>query len=165
MAEHDYVVKVDLNNHPLWGDEKPILDHLDIELTERCNNACLHCYINLPENDPLAQSRELTTEEWKGILSQAAELGALTVRFTGGEPLLRDDFAELYLFTRRLGIKVLLFTNARLVTAELADLFARIPPLEKIEISVYGMHPETYDAVACSPGAYEEFRKGVDQIA
>ena len=35
------------------------------------------------------------------------------MRFTGGEPLLRPDFEELYLHARRLGMKVLLFTNAR----------------------------------------------------
>ena len=38
-------------------------------------------------------------------------------------------FCRPYLFARRLGLKVLLFTNARLITPELADLFARIPPL------------------------------------
>ena len=164
MAEQDYVVKRSINHHPLLSDRIPHLSSLDIELTERCNNACLHCYINLPENDLQARSRELTTEEWKAILRQAAQLGALTVRFTGGEPLLREDFDELYLFTRRLGIKVLLFTNARLITAELADLFSRIPLLEKIEISVYGMHPESYDAVTCAPGAYSEFRQGVERL-
>jgi radical SAM protein with 4Fe4S-binding SPASM domain len=164
MAEQDYAVKRSLNKHPLWSGKAPRLSSLDIELTERCNNACLHCYINLPEGDLQACSRELTTVEWKDILHQAAELGALSVRFTGGEPLLREDFDELYLFTRRLGIKVLLFTNARHITPELADLFARIPPLEKIEITVYGMRPESYDAVACTPGAYAEFRQGVQQL-
>lgn len=164
MVDHDYVIKSNFDQHPLWSVERPFLHHLDIELTERCNNACVHCYINLPENDSEALSRELTTEMWKDILRQAAELGVLTVRFTGGEPLLRQDFTELYTFTRRLGIKVILFTNARLITADLADLFSRIPPLETIEVSVYGMHPETYDAVACSPGAYEEFHRGVNRL-
>ncbi len=137
---------------------------LDIELTERCNNACQHCYINLPEHDRAAQERELSTGEWKSLLRQAADLGVLTARLTGGEPLLRPDFAELYLFIRRLGMKVLLFTNARLVTRELAELFARIPPREKIEVTVYGMHPHSYDAAACAPGAYAEFRRGVDLL-
>ena len=82
------------------------------------------------------------------------------MRFTGGEPLLREDFAELYQFTRRLGIKVRLFTNARLITSELVDLFARIPLLEKIEITVYGMRSESYDAVACAPGAYARIPSG-----
>jgi radical SAM protein with 4Fe4S-binding SPASM domain len=164
MAEQGYSVKRNLNQQPLWQTKVPLLNRLDIELTERCNNACLHCYINLPENDSQARSRELNTEEWKGILRQAAELGALSVRFTGGEPLLREDFAELYLCARRLGMKVLLFTNGRLITPELAELFARIPPLEKIEITVYGMHPETYDEAACAPGGYAEVRRGIELL-
>ena len=44
---------------------------------------------------------------------------------TGGEPLLRPDFAEIYLYARRLGLKVVLFTNARPITPELADLLAQ----------------------------------------
>jgi radical SAM protein with 4Fe4S-binding SPASM domain len=164
MVEQGYAIKQRLDQHPLWSSKAPGLSNLDIELTERCNNACLHCYINLPENDMQACKRELNTSEWKDILHQAAELGALTVRFTGGDPLLREDFTELYLFTRRLGIKVRLFTNARLITSELVDLFVRIPPLEKVEITVYGMRPESYDVVACAPGAYAEFRIGVELL-
>jgi radical SAM protein with 4Fe4S-binding SPASM domain len=91
-------------------------------------------------------------------------LGALSVRITGGEPLLREDFAEIYLYARQLGLKVLLYTNARLITPQLAELFTRIPPLKKIEITVYGMSPETYDAIACAPGAFLEFRRGVDLL-
>ncbi|MCU0486456.1 MAG: radical SAM protein [Anaerolineales bacterium] len=164
MEDHSYAVKRSLARQPLFQRGEPQLGHLDIELTERCNNACIHCYINLPAFDEQVAQRELSTEQWKAILQQAAELGALSVRFTGGEPLLRPDFAELYLFTRRLGIKVILFTNARLITPELADLFARVPPLKKIEVSVYGMTSESYAAVSCSPGAFSEFRRGVNLL-
>ncbi len=144
--------------------DEPFLRHLDIELTERCNNACLHCYINRPVGERQAQERELSSAEWQEILCQAASLGALSVRFTGGEPLLREDFTELYIFARKLGLKVQLFTNARRITPELARLFARTPTLEKIEITVYGMRPETYDAVARAPGGYVEFRQGVQHL-
>jgi radical SAM protein with 4Fe4S-binding SPASM domain len=164
MGDHSYVVRRAFARQPLFEGRRPLLGHLDIELTERCNNACLHCYINRPAHDAQAAQRELAAEAWKEILHQAADLGALSVRFTGGEPLLRPDFAEIYLYARRLGMKVVLFTNARLITPELADLFARVPPLKKIEISVYGMHPESYDAIACAPGAYTQFRRGVDLL-
>jgi radical SAM protein with 4Fe4S-binding SPASM domain len=160
----DYTVKRVIEQEPLWKGKGPRLPRLDIELTERCNNACMHCYINLPVQDAQAASRELSTHQWKDILQQAADLGALSVRFTGGEPLLREDFTELYLFARRLGLQVMLFTNARLVTPKLADLFARVSPRQKIEISVYGMHPESYDTVTCTSGAYAEFRRGVDLL-
>ncbi len=98
------------------------------------------------------------------ILSQAAGLGCMLVRFTGGEPLVRPDFEELYLGARRLGMKVLLFTNACLVTPRLADLFARIPPLEQIEITVYGMCRESYEAVTRTPGSFIQFRRGVNLL-
>ena len=140
------------------------LGQLDIELTERCNNDCIHCCINLPAHDADARAREMTTAQVKDILTQAAALGCLRVRFTGGEPLLRPDFEELYLFARRLGMKVLLFTNARLITPRLADLFARIPPRVTIEVTVYGMHAESYDAVARALGAFAQFWRGVNLL-
>ena len=146
---------------------KPIVPRLwclDIELTERCNNDCIHCCINIPANDADARAREMTTDQVKDILRQAAGLGCLQVRFTGGEPLLRPDFEELYLFARRLGMKVLLFTNGRLITARLADLFARIPPLVNIEITVYGMRKESYEASTQAPGSYEQFWHGVNLL-
>lgn len=146
-----------------WRGSQPLLPALDVELTERCQNNCLHCCINLPSDDPAAK-RELSTAQLQAILQEAAGLGCLQVRFTGGEPLLREDFEEIYLFTRRLGMKVMLFTNARLITPPLADLLAKIPPLLPVEISVYGMTPKSYDAAARAPGAYVEFRRGVDLL-
>ncbi len=141
-----------------------MLEHLDIELTERCNNDCIHCCINLPADDSAALEREMPTSRVKDVLTQAASLGCLSVRFTGGEPLLRDDFEDLYLFARRLGMRVTLFTNARLVTSRLADLFARIPPLVPVEVSVYGIKPESYEAVSRTPGSYPGFCQGVDLL-
>lgn len=98
----DFVRRVTESDRPLLLR----LGALDIELTERCDNDCIHCCINLPAGDAEAPARELTTEQWKDVLQQAADLGCLQVRFTGGEPLLRSDFEELYLFARRLGLKV-----------------------------------------------------------
>jgi len=148
----------------LWKNKQPLLTRLDIELTERCNNNCIHCCINLPADDIRAKEQELTTAEVKEILKEAASLGCLTVRFTGGEPLLREDFAELYLFARKLGLKVLLFTNVTLITLRLAELFACIPPLEKIEISVYGMKRRSYEAVTRIPGSFEAAWRGINLL-
>ena len=161
MDAGEYCEQKDLNQHTIFKRKRPLLEYIDIELTERCNNNCIHCYINLPHHDPNAIRRELTTNEWKDILNQAADSGVLVVRFTGGEPLLREDFTELYLHARRLGMRVLLFTNGRRITPELAVLFSRIPPLEKIEVTVYGMCAETYDAVSRVPGSFDEFWRGV----
>lgn len=145
----------------LWRARSPLVQRVDIELTERCNNACRHCYINLAAGDHRARREELSTAELEGFLREAAELGALTVRLTGGEPLLRDDFPRIYTAARRAGLQVLLTTNACLVTPTLADLFARIPPRAPIQVSVYGMSARSYEAVSGVPGSFERFRRGL----
>ena len=99
-AVSDYVRRVPAGSAP----SPRASASLDIELTERCDNDCIHCCINLPAGDAAARAREMTTAQVEDVLRQAADLGCLQVRFTGGEPLLRPDFEELYLFARRLGL-------------------------------------------------------------
>lgn len=157
------MVTAPASSHRVWKDRAPLIGRLDMELTERCNNNCIHCCINLPEDDK-ARLREMSTDEITRILTEAVALGALSVRFTGGEPLLREDFSEMYLYARKLGLKVMLFTNARCITPEIADMLALVPPLEKIEVTVYGMTRESYEAVSRSPGSFDEFRRGIDLL-
>lgn len=161
MSRGPYAVKVNAEKAGLWKGGGPLLKHIDVELTERCNNRCAHCYINLPAGDRGARRRELPADGVIEVLREAAGLGALSVRFTGGEPLLRPDFDEIYVAARRLGMRVKLYTNACLVTPRLADLFARVPPLEPIEVSVYGMTETSYDAVSGVRGSFARFRRGV----
>ncbi|MFA5879661.1 MAG: radical SAM protein [Candidatus Margulisiibacteriota bacterium] len=165
MAKKEtYIATIHYNQANLWSKIRPLITRLDIELTERCNNNCIHCCINLPENDSAAKQKELSTKEIKRILKETADLGALTVRFTGGEPLLRNDFNDLYLFARKLGLKVMLFTNARLINTDLIELFRKIPPLEKIEVTVYGMHEKSYEAATRIKGSFAEFWHGVNLL-
>ncbi len=162
--ESNYYTNIKANKANIWRTKKPPLGSLWIELTERCNNNCIHCYINLPIGSTEAKLKELSTWKIKEILREAASLGCLTVRFTGGEPLLREDFEELYIYTRKLGIKVLIFTNATLITPKLAKVFIRIPPLKKIEVTVYGMKKKSYERVTRVQGSFEAFKKGVDLL-
>jgi len=148
----------------IWKGKSPLLVKLDMELTERCNNRCVHCYINRPENDARARSGELSTREIQRVLDEAAGLGCLSVRFTGGEPLLRDDFSKIYIHARKLGMRVMLFTNATRITPEIAELFSCIPPLDKIEITLYGMRKETYERVSRAPGSFTAAWNGIHRL-
>lgn len=163
---HDskYVRTVKAADFKLWDVIQPKLLNLDIELTERCNNNCVHCCINLPEHDEAARQKELTTDELKAILKEAASLGCLKVRLTGGEPLLRPDFNELYLYIKKLGIKVLLFTNATLINQEHIELFKKYPPGELIEVTVYGMTKKSYEAVSRAKGTFEQAFRGMNLL-
>ncbi|HTY08698.1 MAG TPA: radical SAM protein [Candidatus Edwardsbacteria bacterium] len=137
------------------------MPQLDVELTERCNNNCVHCCINRPANDRRAQRRELSVSQLDDVFKQAAALGCLTVRLTGGEPLLRPDFERIYLAARRRGMKVKLLTNACLLTPGLARLFRDVPPLEKISITAYGHDRKSYESVTRVPGSFARFERGL----
>jgi len=139
---------------------KRVLFSFDLEVTARCNFACRHCYINLPAGDARAQKRELSLHEIKEIVDEAVSLGALWCLITGGEPLLRDDFFDIYLYLRQKGLLPSIFTNASLVTADHVKLFKKYPPRD-VEVTVYGITKETYEEVTGKAGSYSAFRRGL----
>lgn len=133
-----------------------------IGLTDRCNLRCVHCYVHDPDpsQDRLLRSRELGTEQWFEIFDQLAEAGCMWMLMTGGEILLRSDFVDLYRHAKQKGFLVTLFTNGTLLTADLVDFLQDWYPFE-IEVSLYGLTPETYEKVAGSASAYERAMRGV----
>lgn len=146
---------------PLEGRRFPLGGTL--ELTERCNLACVHCYINQPAGSPAARSRELSTTEVTSLLDRMADAGCLFLLLTGGEVFLRPDFEEIYRHARGRGMLVSLFTNATLLTPAIADLLAYSRP-HSIEVTLYGATQETYEAVTQIPGSYARCRRGIDLL-
>ena len=82
---------------------------------------------------------------------------------TGGEPVLRQGFSDIYMMLKRKGLLVSAFTNATLVNEETVALFRQFPPRE-IEVTVYGISEQTYERVTRRPGSYTAFRRGLDLL-
>ena len=157
--------EVPTQSFELWGrmaaQRSPI--SFDLELTARCNHNCRHCYINLPPADRSAKAAEMSASEIVAIGEEAAGMGVVSCLMSGGEPLLRPDFPEIYLRLKRLGLLVSVFTNACLVLRVHTELFRNYPP-RNVEVSVYGATRETYEAVTRRPGSYDAFRRGLDLL-
>ena len=135
----------------------------EVELTARCNNDCRHCYINVPPADVAARSAELTLDEIISVADQAVEMGVLWCTLSGGEPLLRGDFADIYLALKKRGLLVSLFTNACLIRPAHIELFRVYPPRD-VEVTIYGATRETYEHVTRTPGSFDAFLRGVDLL-
>ena len=140
---------------------KHLLTTLIFQLTYRCNNRCQHCYVIQPDKKNEIPCDELDTNTLKKLLQEACSLGCLYVTFTGGEPLLRDDFEELYIYARKLGLRILLQTNATLITLRLAKLFARMSPSELVRVTLYGMSRQTYTKAAGAAHSFDAAQKGL----
>lgn len=161
----DYVIKNLMHDLPLWEqvNKNRVPLSFDLEVTARCNNDCRHCYINLPAGDEEARQRELSLADIDSIASQAVEMGALWCLITGGEPLLREDFADIYLLLKRKGLLVSVFSNACLVNEAHVALFKKYPPRD-VEVTVYGATQATYERVTRKAGSYQAFRRGLDLL-
>jgi len=142
----------------LFGKRYPLSAH--IELTERCNLRCVHCYINQPATDPIQKQNELSADRFKQIIDKITQAGTLYVCFTGGEILLRDDFEEIYKHAVSNGLIVSLFTNATLLTPRIADTLAAYRP-GIVDITLYGATRETYESVTGVGGAFDACMRGI----
>lgn len=134
-----------------------------IETTFRCNLRCIHCYVNESPGDASEIARELDTPRLLKLVDEIAERGCFFLLLTGGEVLVRPDFAEVYLHAVKRGLLVTVFSNGTLVTERVADLFAEHPPM-LVEISIYGHTKETYEAVTQIPGSFEKCRAGISRL-
>ena len=137
--------------------------HAIIELTERCNLQCQHCYIHDPAQHARVRAKELNTRQWFGIFDELAEAGCLWMTWTGGEILLRPDFAELYRYAKRKGFLIVLFTNGTLLTPGLVELLQVWYP-QYVEISMYGITAETYEKVTGVKGAFARCIWGIEAL-
>lgn len=134
-----------------------------LELTRRCNLRCAHCYLGDQAEQHRLRDRELGAEAVQAALSEWAEAGCLYVLITGGEPLLRPDFADVYRHARGLGLVVTVFSNGTLVADETLALFRELPP-RKVEISLYGATAEVHDAATGVPGSHARAWVGIHRL-
>lgn len=131
-----------------------------IETSYRCNLNCVHCYCNLPTRDKTASQQELSFTEICDIINQIVEEGCLWLSFTGGEPLIRKDFIDIYSYAKKKGLIITLLTNGTLITPKIADYLQEWPPFSA-EITLYGMTRKTYESVTRAPGSFERCLEGI----
>lgn len=165
MKKNDYVYSKSLPEVALWDkfkQERKLIS-FDLEITARCNNNCRHCYINLPVSDKKAKNKELSFSQIKEIVDQAVDLGALWCLITGGEPLLREDFFHIYLYLKKKGLLISVFTNAALITEKHIKFFSKYPPRD-IEVTVYGVTKQTYERVTRKSNSFTGFMRGLNLL-
>ena len=137
----------------------PPLRLLFWETTARCNLACAHCR----RLDVGASADELTTEEARGMLDSAAALGRPIVVFSGGEPLLRDDWQAVAGHARSLALPTALATNGTMIDAALAGRIASTG-FHRLAVSLDGAEAATHDVFRGTTGAFDRALAGIRHL-
>src|ERR1700723_1589045 len=142
----DRLVRKTVERHLPWN--------VHIDLTYRCNERCVHCYLDHHDYG------EMTTREVKNVLDQLAEAGALFLTFSGGEIFLRPDLFELIAYGRGLNFDVSLKTNALLIDESRARRLRELG-IRKIQISIYSADAAIHDAITKVPGSLDRSLRAV----
>lgn len=135
----------------------------NLELTGRCNLRCRHCYLGDQLAPHRQHARERDTDAVKSSIREWSQAGCLHLVITGGDPMIRHDFEELYRYACEQGLLVTVFCDGILVTDRMLDLFKTYPP-RSIEVTLYGATAKTYEDVSRVPGSYDAAWKGIRRL-
>lgn len=134
----------------------------NFELTARCNFDCPMCYVHLSAQEVAARGTELTAQQWISIAQQARDRGMMFALLTGGEPLVRKDFFEIYGAMKEMGLMISLNSNGSTLQGENLQRLIDDPP-QRINVSLYGGSAETYRTM-CGNDAFERVVENIRQL-
>ena len=136
--------------------EEHKLFSISFELTYRCVEKCIHCYID--DAPKFCAKDELTLDEYKDILKQARELGCVQVLFTGGEVLLRPDLCDIVEYAVKLGLIVNVYTTGVGLTDEIFERLCAAK-VNGISVSLYSGIASEHDKITRVKGSFEKTLK------
>jgi AdoMet-dependent heme synthase len=125
-----------------------------LDLTYRCNERCVHCYLDHDDHG------EMTTSEIKDLLDQMAEAGVFYLTISGGEIFMRKDFFEILEHARARTFCIKLKTNGILIRKKEAERIRSLG-VESVQVSIYSHRPEVHDAITKAPGS---LKKSIEAI-
>jgi radical SAM protein with 4Fe4S-binding SPASM domain len=132
---------------------------VDLALTFRCQNNCVHCYAGGPHETP-----ELTTEQWKEVIDQLHQIGVFILTFTGGEPTLREDLPELLLYAQNKGLVTGLITNGRKLKDKTYVETLEKTGLDFIQVTLESHKPRIHDLMTAAKESWKETVAGIKNI-
>ena len=127
---------------------------VQLDLTYRCNERCIHCYLDHEDHG------EMTTAEILGLLDQLAAAGTFFLNISGGEIFMRPDLLEIVEYARKLQFSVKLKTNAVMIRAAKAKRIAALN-VESVQVSLYSHDAATHDEITKLPGSFKRTMEGV----
>lgn len=132
---------------------------MDLALTYRCQNNCIHCYAGGPHETP-----ELNTDQWKMVIDKLHSIGIFIFTFTGGEPTLRKDLPELLRYAQEKGTVTGLVTNGRRLKEKEYVKKLVNAGLDFVQITIESHDPSIHDSITSVKGSWRETVEGIKNV-
>jgi radical SAM protein with 4Fe4S-binding SPASM domain len=136
----------------------PKLCSVQIELTNRCNERCVHCYI--PHE---WKNRDMDFSLLKHILEQCKDMGVEHITFSGGEPMLHGNFLEALGEADRRGFDISIFSNLTLLSGKILTEL-KTKRVKNVQASLYSTEPGIHDSITGLTGSCEKTKHGIESL-
>jgi len=143
-------LSLELNGHP-----QPTV--CTLQVTTKCQANCIHCSAAKHKR---AHEPEMTTQDWKRVVRESEQLGAVTIIFTGGEPLLRPDIFELIDWVDKDEAVVGIFSNGLLLNDDNVKKLVDAG-LWFIHVSIDSPNANQHDEMRRLPGCFDKAIEGL----
>ncbi|QKF82791.1 radical SAM/SPASM domain-containing protein [Halarcobacter ebronensis] len=134
---------------------KPQLTSLHIEITSKCNERCIHCYI--PHENKI---NNIDSDLFYNILNQSREMNLLHITISGGEPMLHKDFCNFLKECRKNNFSVSVLSNLTLLNEKILKEM-KSNPLLGVQVSLYSMNPNIHDEITQMKGSFEKTKNAI----
>ena len=148
----EYLMQHDINS--------PRLAQLQFELTSRCNERCIHCYI---PNEKKNTGFDMSFEKFKFILDQFVEMGGLHVTLSGGEALMNKNIIKMLRYCREKDMKISLLSNLIFLTDEQISVLKEVN-LSLVQVSLYSMDQELHDRITTVKGSFQKTKAAIEKL-
>ena len=138
--------------------QHPHLMNLQMELTSRCNERCIHCYI--PHE---CKNTDIKPELFYSVLDQCREMCVLELTLSGGEPMLHPQFLEFVKTAKNYDFSLNILSNLTLLNDEIVNVL-KISRISSVQTSLYSMIPEIHDKITTIPGSWQKTYDGIMKL-
>lgn len=137
------------------------LTTLQVEVTPRCNERCLHCYIPNLQKDKGAY---IDVSLFEALISQFIDLGGKEITITGGEPFLHPQIFHLFEICKDSDLRINIFSNLNLLNENKIKHLSSLP-IGTIQTSLYSLTPTLHDNITQIPGSLDRTLLTIDELA
>ena len=138
----------------------PCLRTLHVELTSKCNERCVHCYI---PNSTKDVGVNMPIDRFKSLIDQFYEMGGISVTLSGGEPLLNKNIAEMLYYCREKDLCISLFTNLIAIDEVLIQVMKDVN-ISNVQVSLYSIDSICHDDITQVKGSLKKTLSAIEKL-
>lgn len=139
---------------------RPLISSLQFELSSRCNERCIHCYI---PNEKKNKGFDMPLNKVKSILDEFSEMGGIHVTLSGGEALLHKKLMDIVKYCREKDFKISILSNLiSLNDDQISQL--KEANISLIQTSLYSMNPEIHDTITTVKGSWKKTKEAIEKL-